>query len=239
MSRHALYRSGFALLVLYAFAVQLQAAERQPTTQATRTVYLIRHGAYLPDPKADPIAGPGLTPLGVAQARLIAGRLDKMPVRFHSMTASTLTRARETAAVMHETLADVPFAESALLAECTPVAAIEPQGQSAAEQSACTQRLAAAFAKFFAPATGAERHDVLVAHGNVIRYFVAKSLNVDPRAWVGMSVAHASLSIVRVRPDGSYSVLSVGDVGHVPDNLQSWGTTADRQLVAPPVKLSQ
>jgi serine/threonine-protein phosphatase PGAM5 len=229
--RHLFGRSGFALL-LYVCAIAAQAAE----APAARTVYLIRHGAYLPDSKADPAQGPGITPLGVAQARLVAGRLDEMPVRFDSMTSSTMMRARETAAVMHETLAEVPFAESALLAECTPVTSIELQGQSVAEQAACAQRLDAAFAKFFAPAAGAERHDVLVAHGNVIRYFVAKSLRVDPRAWVGMSVAHASLTTVRVLPDGSYTVSSVGDVGHIPDNLQSWGTAADRQLVAPPPK---
>jgi serine/threonine-protein phosphatase PGAM5 len=41
----------------------VQAAE----APAARTIYLIRHGAYVPDPKADPAAGPGITPLGVAQ----------------------------------------------------------------------------------------------------------------------------------------------------------------------------
>jgi broad specificity phosphatase PhoE len=230
---HSFFWSSLALLLLYVCANPAIAAE----TQATRTLYLIRHGAYMPDPKADPVAGPSITPLGVAQARLAAERLDGMRVRFDSMTSSTMTRARETAAVMHETLAEVPFSESALLAECTPVTPAEVQGPAVSEQAACTQRLDAAFAKFFAPAAGAERHDVLVAHGNVIRYLVAKSLRVDARAWVGMSVAHASLTVVRVRPDGTHTVLSVGDVGHIPDNLQSWGTPADRQLVAPSAKL--
>ena len=38
-------------------------------SSAPRTLYLVRHGAYVPDRNADPKFGPGLTPLGVAQAR--------------------------------------------------------------------------------------------------------------------------------------------------------------------------
>ena len=79
---------------------------------ASRTLYLVRHGAYVPDRNADPKFGPGLTPLGVAQARLIAARLNGSGVAFDSMTSSTLLRARETAAVMHETLTSVPLAQS-------------------------------------------------------------------------------------------------------------------------------
>src|SRR5262245_58234625 len=59
-----------------------------------RTLYLVRHGAYEPNPKADPQLGPSLTPLGIAQARLIGARLRGMPVHFDSMTSSAMTRAR-------------------------------------------------------------------------------------------------------------------------------------------------
>ncbi len=42
---------------------------------AARVMYLVRHGAYTPDPKADRSPGPGLSPIGVAQARLAGARL--------------------------------------------------------------------------------------------------------------------------------------------------------------------
>jgi serine/threonine-protein phosphatase PGAM5 len=166
----------------------------------------------------------------VAQARLVAGRLAGSSVRLDSMTSSTMTRARETAAVMHETLRDLVPAASEQIAECTPP---WEAGAGTEEQAACARRLDAVFAERFRPAAGTERHEVLVAHGNVIRYLIARALGVDTRSWRKMTVAHASLSVVRIAADGSMVVLAVGDSGHIPANLLSWGTDADRQLVVP------
>jgi serine/threonine-protein phosphatase PGAM5 len=208
-----------------------EAAQSGPSAAFSRTVYLVRHGAYLPDPSADPDLGPGLTPLGIAQARLVAGRLRGMTARFDSLTSSPMTRARETAAVIQETLTEASPSPSAQLAECIPP--WEPGGTAPDDQVACARKLDGAFAERFVPASGAESHDVLVAHGNVIRYLVTRALGMDPRQWKSMSVAHASLSVVRIAPDGSMVVLSVGDSGHIPVNLQSWGTDADRQLAVP------
>ena len=49
-----------------------------------------------------------------------------------------------------------------------------------------------------------------------------------------MSIAHASLTIIRIHPDSSISVLSIGDVGHLPPSLESWGTDSDPQLTVFP-----
>jgi serine/threonine-protein phosphatase PGAM5 len=212
---------------------EIAAAQSQPA--GVRTLYLIRHGAYVADRNADPQAGPGLTPLGIAQARLIAARLNGSGVTFDSMTSSTMQRARETAAVMHETLASVPFAQSALLRECTPPMNDAAEGDVAREREACAKQLDQTFAEFVTPARGAKRSDILVAHGNVIRYLVLKSLKLDTRAFAAMSVAHASLTVIEVQPDGSARVLAVGDSGHIPSTLLSWGA-GDRQLTVAPAR---
>jgi serine/threonine-protein phosphatase PGAM5 len=215
---------------LLALVSAMAAAQSQPTF--THTLYLIRHGAYVADRNADPQLGPGLTALGVAQARLVAARLSGAGVKFDSMTSSTLQRARDTAAVMHETLSSVPVAQSPLLSECMPPV-FESVEAEAAERAACARQLDQAFADFFMPAKNANRNDILVAHGNVIRYLVTKALKVDSRAWLGMTVAHASLTVIQVRADGSIKVLAVGDNGHIPSPLLSWGDANDRQLVVP------
>jgi serine/threonine-protein phosphatase PGAM5 len=200
------------------------------------TIYLIRHGAYVPERNADPKIGPGLTPLGISQARLTAGRLNGSGVSFDSMTSSTLLRARETAAVMHETLANVPLGQSPLISECTPPVFESANDGVARERAECAKQLDQAFAEFFTIAQGAGRNDILVAHGNVIRYLVLKALKVDPRAWLGMTIPHASLTIIQVQPDGSMKVMAVGDSGHIPAPLLSWGDQNDRQLVAPALR---
>jgi serine/threonine-protein phosphatase PGAM5 len=221
------------LLVMTAVMVSglLPMASAQ-TAPPIRTVYLIRHGAYLPDAKADPQAGPGLSPLGIAQARLIGTRLRSLPVAFDSLTSSTMTRAQQTAAIIHEQIADVRATSSPLISECTPPARIESRDAPAAQQ-ACKEKLDAAFAKFFAPASGASRNDVLVCHGNVIRYLTTRALGVDPQSWIAMSVGHTSVTVVQVLGNGTYRVIAVGDVGHVPPTLQSWGDDADPNLIAP------
>jgi serine/threonine-protein phosphatase PGAM5 len=197
-----------------------------------RTIYLVRHGAYLPDPKANPQSGPGLSVLGIAQARLAANRLHSMPFTMDTVVSSNLTRAQQTAAIVHEQLAGVPASSTALLGECTPPAAIDLR-ESGGTLGACQRKLDAAFAQFFIPASGADRHDVLVCHGNVIRYLTMKSLGVDAKSWPGLSVAHASLTIVQIHPNGAIRVIAVGDAGHIPANLQSWGDDSDPNLVAP------
>jgi serine/threonine-protein phosphatase PGAM5 len=215
---------------LLALVSGIAAAESQPTF--THTLYLIRHGAYVANRNADPDLGPGLTALGIAQARLVAGRLNGAGIKFDSMTSSPLQRARDTAAVMHETLSSVPVAQSPLLRECMPPV-FESVEAEAAERAACAKQLDQAFAEFFTPARNANRNDILVAHGNVIRYLVTKALKVDSRAWFGMTVAHASLTVVQVHADGSIKVLAVGDHGHIPSPLLSWGDANDRQLAVP------
>jgi len=151
-----------------------------------------------------------------------------------------MTRARETAAVMHETLTSIPIQQTSLLSECTPPmadanVAKERVSKEAAE---CEKQLDEAFKQFFIPATGTARGDVLVCHGNVIRYFVMKALGVETGMWIRMSVAHASLTVIQITPKGAFRVLSVGDVGHLPPNLQSGTVDGDPELVVPHVAAS-
>lgn len=221
----------FALLCGAAWIQPVSAAEDRPYT---RTIVLIRHGEYLPDPRASRDAGPSLTPLGVTQARLVAARLRSLPFTIDSITSSTMTRAQQTAASVHEMLPTVSTSASPLLSECTPPAAMPLNGASEAQQLDCAKRLDAAFARFLVPATGSDKHDVLVCHGNVIRYFVAKALGTSA-VWPKMTVAHASVTTLQVDADSSLRILGVGDVGHVPVNLQSWGSDTDPHLQLPDV----
>lgn len=207
-----------------------------PVPAFTRTLYLVRHGNYEDARKGDEEGGNGLTPLGVAQARLVAARLGGMPVKFTSLTSSTMTRARQTAGVVNQSLPGLKLQTTPLLRECLPRTwrTEAMKGKTPAELDAAEAQLNAAFAKYFAPAKDADQDDILVCHGNVIRYLVTKALGVDTRAWLGMSVAHCSVTIIQVNAQGACKVLAVGDVGHIPPNLVSGLVSGpDRQLVAP------
>jgi serine/threonine-protein phosphatase PGAM5 len=200
-----------------------------------RTVYLIRHGQYDHEDDRDPDVGRGLVPLGIAQARLIAARLRSLPVKMTSLHSSTMTRARETAMVIAEDFPELEHQQSRLIRECTPptwrediMAEMEP-----GEGEACREKLEEAFPIYFIPSPDEDLHDIIVCHGNVIRYFVTKVLRVDPMAWLGMSIGNCSLTIVRINADGSMKLLAYGDVGHLPPNLQTGLYGGKRELVVP------
>ncbi|MCW8804106.1 MAG: histidine phosphatase family protein, partial [Ignavibacteriaceae bacterium] len=88
--------------------------------KGVRTIYLIRHGEYDQTDTSDSDIGKKLTPLGIAQARLLSARLKAIPVQFTLLTSSTMTRARETAIVINEDFPKLKLQQSTLIRECTP-----------------------------------------------------------------------------------------------------------------------
>jgi serine/threonine-protein phosphatase PGAM5 len=221
-------RGTFPLLLLLGVcgpSVTLPAAEppTAPASGPVRTLYLIRHGHYDESQPGDESVVKGLTPLGSAQARLVSARLRGLPVTFTSLTSSTYTRARQTAGIIAEEFPSLEPKADPLLCESTPhtwrTEAIK--NEKPADLDAAEKQLNQAFAKYFVPAKTRDEHDLLVCHGNVIRWFVTKALGVDTHAWLGFSVAHCSLTIVQIKPNGTFKVFAVGDTGHMPANLQS------------------
>jgi serine/threonine-protein phosphatase PGAM5 len=208
-----------ALLCLMSLAGLVQAAE--PAAPAVRTIVLVRHGHYESDPAADPRLGPHLTALGVAQANLVGARLAGMPGGFDALYSSPLQRARDTSAAIGASFPGRRFQLLDDLAECTPptrVARIMAE-EKPDDLAACKAQLERLFAAHFKPAQGKPSTELYVCHGNVIRYLVTRALGVDDSAWLGMSIGHASITRIRIEPDGNFRVISVGDVGHLPPNL--------------------
>jgi serine/threonine-protein phosphatase PGAM5 len=223
-------------IVLLAVAAIAQAAE--PLPPAARTIVLVRHGHYVADAAADPKLGPGLSPLGVAQAHLLGARLAGLPEPFDALYVSPLQRARDTAATIADDFPGRKFAVLDDLAECTPPTrdAGIMAGEKPADLAACQAQLDRLFAAWFHPATGAERAELFVCHGNVIRYLVTRALGIDTRAWLGLSVGHASITRIRIEADGRIKVTVVGDVGHLSPNLLT-GASGDgeRSLAIAPL----
>jgi serine/threonine-protein phosphatase PGAM5 len=208
-----------------------------PVAAAARDIILVRHGNYIEDPRIDEHVGPGLSPLGVAQARLAGARLAGLPTRFDAMLVSPMQRARDTAAIIGEEFPGRRFEVVDDLAECTPpTRRIEiTADEKPADLAACKARLDHVFATYFRPAAGRVQTDLIVCHGNVIRYLVTRALGVDTAAWLEMSVGHASLTHIRVEADGRYKVISIGDVGHIPPALRTGATGDPKRSLAIPM----
>jgi len=228
-------------LVLLCLVVPLAASAAEPDiadAPAARVIVLVRHGHYVADPAVDEAIGPGLSPLGVAQAQLAGARLAGRPVAFDARHVSPMQRARDTAAAIAGATSGPAFDTVADLAECTPPTRRTEitAGEKPEDLAACQARLERVFATYFVPASGVERQELFVCHGNVIRYLVTKALGVDSMAWLEMSVGHASLTRIRVEPDGRFKVIAVGDVGHLPPNLLT-GASGDPERSLSPSSL--
>jgi serine/threonine-protein phosphatase PGAM5 len=225
------------VMALAAFAgiVACAAPAIAQSDEGVHILYLVRHGYYDYEDDAEPDVGKALVPLGIAQARLTAARLRGMPVRFSALYSSTMTRARQTALVIQEDFPALEVEQTRILRECTPttwredvMAEVSPE-----EARLCEEQLEVAFSQFFVPTPERDRHDIVVCHGNVIRYLVTRALGVEPKAWLGMSVGNCSLTVIRIAADGAIKVLGVGDVGHLPPNMQT-GLYSDARPLAVP-----
>lgn len=57
--------------------------------------------------------------------------------------------------------------------------------------------------------------EIIVCHGNVIRYFFCRALQLPPEAWLRMSTFNCSLTYLMIKPNGRVSCRMLGDIGHL------------------------
>lgn len=188
-----------------------------------RTIYLIRHGFYDRADSADDRVGKHLVQLGRDQAMLVGKRLADLPVKMTTLTSSTLTRAMETGDLVGQAL-HMSVVRDSLLSECTPPRnrAGNTRDPDSTEAGAAEIQLQQAWAKYMLPSPDGDAHDVLVCHGNVIRWMTCKAIGVDTKQWATMDIGNGSLTVIVVRPDGTPRLVTFSDVGHLPVEKQTW-----------------
>lgn len=222
----ATLRTLLAAIVAITIVDALPARAVLPTAdQPIRNLYLIRHGEYVHDETCDEAVGCELDALGREQARLVAFRLDAMPVTFTSLQTSPLTRARQTADLIARQMPELVPQVQGDIRECTPpthrqdiMDALKP-----GEAAECEAQLREAAARLLVPAGGAvDRHDLIICHGNVIRWLVCRALGVDQEAWLNLSIANCSVTIIQVRADGSCKLIAFADSGHIPWSMTTY-----------------
>ena len=57
---------------------------------------------------------------------------------------------------------------------------------------------------------------VIVCHANVIRYFVMRAMQVDPSAWLRITLHHGSVTKMRVFGNGDIRIYTVGESSFMP-----------------------
>lgn len=193
-----------------------------------RILYLIRHGQYEQNHAYTDELGGGLTELGNEQAWLVAQALSPLP--FKAIYTSPLRRAVETAEViagifpgiaretvdtLREIIPAIPAHEAEFFARHFP--------ELTHEKTAADRKIAdCAYDRFFVPAPDDDVHEVLVCHGNIIRYFVCRVLHVQADAWASMEVNNAGITCCTISPQGRTMLASMNDIGHLPHHARTF-----------------
>ncbi len=168
-------------------------------------------------------SGNGLNALGREQAHLVGERLASLGVPISAFVTSDFTRARETAEEIGRVLG-ITAVEDSLIHECTPTTSRPEYSlhHTPEENAQCDACLQAAWDKYARPSPDVNAYDVLVCHGNVIRWFATKALGMEITRWYAMDIANASLTVIAIRDDGSTRLAVFSDAAHIPVEKQTW-----------------
>jgi serine/threonine-protein phosphatase PGAM5 len=63
----------------------------------------------------------------------------------------------------------------------------------------------------------AQKHEfeVIVGHGNVIRYFTCRALQLPPEAWLRLSCFNCFITYLMIHPNGYVTCRAFGDMGYL------------------------
>ena len=78
------------------------------------------------------------------------------------------------------------------------------------------------FTKYFLPARSDQEVEIIVSHGNMIRYLICRAMGVPARCWVDLDIRNCSIAEVRISVDGGRRVYSHNDTGHLPVHLHTF-----------------
>jgi serine/threonine-protein phosphatase PGAM5 len=191
---------------------------------AKRTIYLVRHGQHdVNHPEADEMGG-GLTKLGVLQAQITAVRLRSLPVV--AIHYSSLRRTTETASIIAHDHPDIPVRKTRLLWECipfVPTAFADQFNRQYATEELSAGRFQAyrVFTRFFRRSLGADKSEIIVSHGNLIRYLVLRALGASPAGWTNLDICNCGITEIGIEEDGRMVLVSYNDTGHLPPDLRT------------------
>jgi serine/threonine-protein phosphatase PGAM5 len=186
----------------------------------TRILYLVRHGHY--HMEADTAKYGKLTALGRRQAKRVGRRLAS--VDLHVMHHSDMLRAAETAEIIASELdMAIPIKSSKLLREGVPTVPCPwLPNLTRAEARQHRARMDAAYDHYFKPSRSGQREELLVAHANIIRYFISRAMGDSVAKWARISLTQGSLTVIAIAPSGRAMLTSFNDVGHLPPKMHTF-----------------
>ncbi len=186
----------------------------------TRILYLVRHGQYVTEEQQRNCGQ--LTALGRRQAQRTGKRLAS--AKIETVYHSDMPRAVETTKLMAAYLGKLPTHRMRALREFLPPFPTRPgkpprPRKELAEIRVVTASLTKKF--FTAPGGKRCRVDLIVAHGNLIRYLVRLAMEDSAVDWWKMGSSNCGVTRIDIQSSGPRFLIQYNDVGHLPASMQS------------------
>eukprot|EP01060_Flectonema_neradi_P032244 TRINITY_DN5093_c0_g1_i1.p1 TRINITY_DN5093_c0_g1~~TRINITY_DN5093_c0_g1_i1.p1 ORF type:complete len:290 (+),score=40.16 TRINITY_DN5093_c0_g1_i1:597-1466(+) len=201
-----------------------------------RHLILIRHGQYDLDNSDHPLTKLGKEQASICGKRIKAWEKDK-DVKIDKLVSSTMLRAKQTGDILSKELGIKVEERDVLISEGYPCPC-DSLKFSPTEVFADSARIEAGFRKYchrsvdgyalhehfqknntlpetYEGQSPKETYTVLSCHGNVIRYFVMRSLQLPPVAWLRTATYNTGITHLIIYPSGRVSCYSFGDTGHL------------------------
>lgn len=184
-----------------------------------KTIILLRHGQYKRKPTEK------LTKLGRHQALLAGKRLRDFKIQ--KVSVSSMPRALETWKISSSRLDRSYRAEVCdYLRECVPGFPKKMRKKHGYTdlKKLKKDKLQAdrAFKKYFG-FSKSNRTELLVCHGNIIRYLVCKSLDISTECWLKLDIKQCGITVIKLNSKNrTRTLISHNDVGHIPAEKQTF-----------------
>lgn len=188
-----------------------------------RNLLLVRHGQYHRSTELSPER---LTDAGREQARHTGGFLIDYDI--DRVVFSTMPRAEETTSILiKEMNFKGPVLNSKTLWEGVPgfpKSLRKKYGYT--DEKLLKQhkdRIEKAYEKHFRPSPRGTQTDLLVCHGNVIRYLTCRALGIPTDKWIDFEINHCGITLIRIRgkKTAEHKVEYFNSIGHMPPALRT------------------
>lgn len=186
----------------------------------------VRHGQYILSATKD--EEKVLTNTGREQAEETGKYLSQQyGNKVNAIYHSNLTRAKETAAIISKYFPGVRLIEDTNLAEGVPIApspSVSGFKPTTKEIESDKERIENAFNTYFSRKGKSfnENVDIIVCHGNVIRYMFCKGLQYPTSGWLRLNHLNCGITRMSVSTDSLVICSGLGDGGHLRPNIHTY-----------------
>ncbi len=154
-------------------------------------------------------------------ARIIALEFENIPIRPSQLLWECIPAIPAYAFEWHKKHEHVDPDTIRIPAEMKPWVGLWGEDTTIKEIEEGFEQAQAAWEKYFVPARGKDRNDIIVCHGNLMRYFAMRALQAPAEAWNNTDLYNCCINEIVIKNDGNIMLLSHNDNGHLPDEMKT------------------